>query len=166
MRLRTTLATLACLFLCETLCLGQAKLADIPRLIEESARPGLRITETGEEVAKSIQRLGPEAIPYLLPLLKHENWCVRRLTAYTLGGVDGLRDEHLDALIELRLTGDEWILPAIARVGTPKAIKFLVDELKKEERRNSHVFAPVERHRSHLSSYGNLVKKEFPISSS
>ncbi len=134
MRLRTTHVTLACLFLLETLCLGGTKLADIPRLVEESARPGSRITEAGEEAATSIQQLGPDAIPYLLPLLRHERWDIRRLTAHILSGIDGLRDEHLDALMESRLKGDEWVLPAIARVGTPRAIRFLVDELKVEAR--------------------------------
>ena len=85
------------------------------------------------DTVRHLQSLGPDAIPYLLPLLKHQNKVVRRMASTTLAGMEGLREEHLDALFESRLKGDYQIPPAIARVGTSKAIEFLVDELKKEK---------------------------------
>jgi hypothetical protein len=67
----------------------------------------------------------------LLPLLKDENPDVRALASYTLRDAP-VSEEHLDALIESRLKGDSWIPPAIARIGSPPAIEFLVSELRKE----------------------------------
>jgi len=56
-----------------------------------------------------------------------------------LSHIDGLAEEHLDALIESRLRGDGWIPPAIARIGTPAAIRFLVEELKKERQSETQI---------------------------
>ena len=67
----------------------------------------------------------------LLPLLKNENPDVRDLVSYTLRDAP-VTEEHLDALIASRLKGDGWIPPAIARIGSPRAIEFLVSELPKE----------------------------------
>ena len=71
-------------------------------------------------------------MPYLLPLLtKYDGREVRKLASYVLSDAEGLTEEHLDTLIESRRQGDVWIPPAIARVGTSKAITFLVEEVKK-----------------------------------
>ncbi len=110
------------------------KPADIPSLVEKSAVAEDRITDDEMETARRIQELGPAAIPYLLPLLKHRDQYVRKLASFTVRDMPGLREEHLDALIESRLKGDRWILPAIIRIGTPRAIALLVEELKKEKR--------------------------------
>jgi hypothetical protein len=87
-------------------CAGGTEPAGVPDLVKESARPEYRMTDTEEAVAQQIRELGPDAIPYLLPLLKHESPYVRKLTSYTLCGIPGLREEHLDALIESRLDGN------------------------------------------------------------
>ncbi|MBA3756113.1 MAG: HEAT repeat domain-containing protein [Nitrosomonas sp.] len=105
----------------------------ITRLVEQSAEPGNGITSEEIETAKAIQSLGSEAIPYLLPLLKHPNKSIRKLVSFTLRDISGLDESHLGALIETRIKGDGWIPPAIAKIGTPKAIVFLVDELRKEK---------------------------------
>lgn len=130
---------IAFLLVFDALCSGAAKLEDIPALIEKTASPRLGVTREQEETARSIGSLGPDAIPYLLPLLKHEDEGVRRLTSCILGGMNGLTEEHLEALMESRLRGDGWIPRAIARVGTPRAIAFLVDELKKEKRTHTQL---------------------------
>ena len=78
-----------------------------------------------------MRAFGDAAVPALLPLLKDENSDVRDLASYTLRDAP-VREEHLDALIQSRLKGDGWIAPAIARIGSPRAIEFLVSELRKE----------------------------------
>ena len=107
--------------------------AEIVQLIKSTAAEGNGITGEEQELAHRVQELGSPAIPYLLPLLEHENEDVRALTSYILRSIDGLTEEHFEALKTSRLKGDGWIPPAIARIGTPEAISFLVEELKKEK---------------------------------
>jgi len=127
------------LFLAGVVCvLGMADLTaieldDIAHQIEAAAKEGAGISQTEQKISKEIVGLGAPAIPYLLPLLKHKNKDVRALAAYTIIDIPGLKEEHLDALIESKLKGNGWIPAAIARIGTPKAIQFLVEELKKEQ---------------------------------
>jgi HEAT repeat protein len=92
------------------------------------------ISEEEQIIAENILIYKNEAINYLLPLLKHPNKNVRDLTSYILRDIDGLEEKHLDALIQSRLNGDGWIPPAIAKIGTPKALRFLEGELKTEKR--------------------------------
>lgn len=94
-----------------------------------------------EEVllAKKMLSFSEEAIPFLLELLLHERRDVRRLASYTLRDIEGLNENHLDALINSRLKGDGWIPPAIARIGGEKAITFLVEELKKEKQTHTQL---------------------------
>jgi HEAT repeat protein len=84
-----------------------------------------------QAASEAVLAFGEPAVPALLPLLKHENPDVRDLASYTLRDAP-VTEEHLDALIESRLKGDGWIPPAIARIGSPQAIEFLVSELRKE----------------------------------
>ena len=51
---------------------------DIPDLIKQSATPGSGISGKEQDTAKLIQELGPDAIPYLLPLLKGNSKAVRK----------------------------------------------------------------------------------------
>lgn len=101
-------------------------------ILKKAAQSGGGITEREQNAAEKLQEIGPAAIPYLLPLLREKNEGVRDLASYTLRDMKGLTEDHLDALVESRRRGDGWIPPAIARIGTPKAIKFLVDELVRE----------------------------------
>jgi HEAT repeat protein len=84
------------------------------------------------EMAKKVQALGAPAIKYLLPLLRGTNPGVRHLAAYTLRDIEGLTEKHLDALVEACRKGEGWLPPAIARIGTPKAVDFLANVLVKE----------------------------------
>ncbi len=96
-----------------------------------AAEPGPGISSKGQAASKAVLAFGDAAVPALLPLLKNENRDVRDLASYTLRDAP-VTEEHLDALIASRLTGDGWIAPAIARIGSPRAIEFLVSELPKE----------------------------------
>lgn len=79
-------------------------------------------------IADELRRLGPEAIPHLLPLLRDENAAARDLAYYTLADIEGWTEEHLDALIGSYRGGDDWIPLAIAKIGTPRAANFLVEQ--------------------------------------
>lgn len=96
-----------------------------------AAEPGLGISSKGQAVSKAVLGFGDAAVPALLPLLKDERRDVRDLASYTLRDAP-VREEHLEPLIASRLKGDGWIAPAIARIGSPRAIEFLVSELRKE----------------------------------
>jgi HEAT repeat protein len=96
-----------------------------------AAEPGPGISAKGQAAAKAVLAFGAEAVPALLTLLRDENRDVRDLASYTLRDAP-VSAEHLDALIASRLRGDGWIPPAIARIGSPRAIEFLVSELRKE----------------------------------
>lgn len=96
-----------------------------------AAEPGPGISSRAQAASEAVLAFGEAAVPALLPLLQHESAAVRDLASYTLRDA-AVRDEHLDALMASRLRGDGWIPPAIARIGSPRAIEFLVAELRKE----------------------------------
>jgi HEAT repeat protein len=102
------------------------------RKIPDVATPGGGITMGEQQLARAIHGYGGAAVPGVLPYLKDPRKNVRDLASFILRDQPGLSEEHLPALMESRLRGDGWIPPAIARIGTPKAIAFLVSELKKE----------------------------------
>jgi HEAT repeat protein len=84
-----------------------------------------------QAASEAVLAFGEAAVPALLPLLEDENPDVRVLASYTLRDAP-VTEEHLEALIASRLKGDGWIPPAIARIGSPRAVEFLVSELRKE----------------------------------
>jgi len=149
MRPGIALITVACLSLFEALCFGTACPGNVVPLIEQSARQGFGITQQETEVAEYVRSLGPDVIPHLLPLLKHEDRNVRELACHTLKGMSGLRESDLDALMdavmELALPGDHSHLYAIAQIGTPKAIAFLAGELRKARQKRGQITHAFER---------------------
>ena len=113
----------------------RALLAKIPT----TAEGDLGISPAKATLAKQIQAHGAATIPYLLPLLEHDEVRVRQFAGYVLRDTAGLTEAHLDALIAARLRGDEWIPPTIGRIGTPRALAFLVEELRKEPEAESQL---------------------------
>ena len=113
----------------------RALLAKIPT----TAEGDLGISPAETSLAKQIQAHGAAAIPYLLPLLQHDEARVRQFAGYVLRDTAGLTKAHLDALIAARRRGDGWIPPAIGRIGTPRALAFLVEELRKEPEAESQL---------------------------
>lgn len=97
--------------------------------------PGISPAE--DALAKQVQGYEASAIPYLLPLLVSEQSRVRRFTGYVLRDIHGLKESDLDALIAARKRGDGWIAPAIAHVGSPRAVQFLVDDLRDHPESNT-----------------------------
>lgn len=112
--------------------------------LKKTAKPGSGIAEEEQEIAKKLQATGAAAIPYLLPLLREKNEDVRDLASYTLRDMEGLTEQHLDDLIDSCRRGDGWIPPAIARIGTPKAVTFLVKELVRQRETHTQVTWAIE----------------------
>jgi|JI6StandDraft_1071083.scaffolds.fasta_scaffold01412_10 HEAT repeat protein len=112
--------------------LQASELGALAMELAKTAEIGSGISKTEEAIAEKFWEIGSPSIPYLLPLLRHENEEVAALAAYILRDIKDLREEHLDQLIESSRRGTGWIEPAIAKIGTPKAISFLVNELVRE----------------------------------
>lgn len=92
-----------------------------------------------QELAKVVRGYGATAIPPLLELLENDQENVRTLAAYTLRDIEGLTAEHLPALMRARRNGDGWIPPAIARIGTPEAVEFLIEDLRQDPETHTQV---------------------------
>lgn len=92
-----------------------------------------------DDLARRVREFGPDAIPHLMGLLRHENAAVRQLAGYTIRNMDGLAPEHLEVLMWAMENGAGWIPPAIARIGTKEAIDFLVNDLRRHPEKNTQV---------------------------
>ncbi|MBL9188019.1 MAG: HEAT repeat domain-containing protein [Opitutaceae bacterium] len=111
----------------------------IDRISQRTASTGGGINAGESDIAKRIQAFGAQAAPRLIALLDSDNASVRELAGYVLRDLPGLSESHLDALIAACERGDGWIPPAIARIGTPRAIAFLVGELKRTPRTHNQL---------------------------
>ena len=121
--------------------------SEVEKLVEtlkKVAKPDAGIPSEGQEVAQKLQAIGPEAIPYLLPLLRSENHDVSTLASYVLRDMEGLTESDLDALIEFQRKDNGWIPPAIARIGSPRAISFLVEELVRDRETQTQLTYAIE----------------------
>lgn len=125
-------AVLALVLLVLTLPLGAhaSEIATLVGQIKSIKNTSIWISNDEEKIARELHSIGASAIPSLLPLLSDPNRNVRAAAAYALRDMPGLQEEHLAPLIDAyHLDGVDWVGPAIARIGTPKAIDFLVNEL-------------------------------------
>ena len=138
----------------------RALLAKIPA----TAEGDLGISPAETTLAKQIQAHGAAAIPYLLPLLEHDEARVRQFAGYVLRDTAGLTETHLDALIAARRRGDGWIPPAIGRISTPRAIAFLVEELRKEPEAESQLgFAFAQAGKRGAVALAEVFKDRTPV---
>lgn len=69
---------------------------------------------------------------------------VREFAGYVLRDQEGIEEPQLGALIEALRSGNGWIAPAIARIGTPAAIQALVDALKAQPESNTQLTYAIE----------------------
>jgi len=118
---------------------GEATLDELIANIESTAKPGTGIGPKERELAEQILKHKADAIPLLLPLLKHGNEDVRALTAYTMSDIEGLTAEHLPILIEAHKAGAGWIPSAIASIGNDDALKHLVEYFLEDPEINGQV---------------------------
>lgn len=101
-------------------------IAKIPQVVTGDAG----INKAEQQLALQLQGFGPSSIPRLVGLLESDNEKIRTFAGYVVADLDGLTEADLDALFKARKRGDGWIPPAIARIGTPRAIAFLVDDIR------------------------------------
>jgi HEAT repeat protein len=116
-------------------------LREIPRTVTDD--PGTDPVERDLELR--FEALGPKAIPLLLRMLRSPRPGFRKFASDVLCGIDGLGEEHLEALIRARLEGDDGVPSAIGRIGTPAAIAFLVDDLVHDPSCGTQVTSALER---------------------
>ncbi len=94
------------------------------------ARGERGVGDEEQTLAKEIQAFEATAVPYMLALLESDNEAIRQFAGYVVRDLKGLTERDLDALFRARAAGDGWIPPAIAHVGTPRAVQFLLDDLR------------------------------------
>jgi HEAT repeat protein len=111
---------------------GASEIEVLVERLKKTAKAGIGITKEEQAVAAKLQALGSMTIPYLLPLLRDRNGDIRDLTSYTLRNMEGLTEKHLDLLIESCRRDGGWLPTAIAKIGTPQAVTFLVAELVRD----------------------------------
>ncbi len=109
---------------------GRESLQQLVEHIPRVADTNRAINKEEEQLAARIQAHGAAAIPLVIPLLDSDSEATRAFAGYVLRDLDGLAEAHLDSLIQARRSGDGWIPPAIARIGSPRAIAFLVEDLR------------------------------------
>ncbi|MBK7642682.1 MAG: hypothetical protein IPJ19_06460 [Planctomycetes bacterium] len=109
----------------------QVSLADLlKRIPQVTVSRDRGISDEQEILAKQLQAFEARAIPELLPLLDDSDEIVRGFVGYVLRDIRGVEEKHLDELIRACRSGNGWIAPAIAHIGTPKAIAFLIADLQ------------------------------------
>ena len=146
---------------------SDAHLEALVARIQKVELAGGGIGPAEQELAKQLNAYQGAAIPYLLPLLESKQAKVRKFAGYVMSDQDGLTEEHLEALIAARQRGNGWVPRAIGRIGTPRAIKFLVDDLKTNPRygSNSQVVMAIETVGEHaLPDLLALFKDPAPLS--
>ncbi len=146
---------------------SDAHLEALVARIQKVELAGGGIGPAEQELAKQLNAYQGAAIPYLLPLLESKQAKVRKFAGYVMSDQDGLTEEHLEALIAARQRGNGWVPRAIGRIGTPRAIKFLVDDLKTDPvyGSNSQVVMAIERVGEHaLPDLLALFKDPAPLS--
>ncbi len=92
-----------------------------------------------KNLAKEIQAFGRLAVAPMITLLEDKNDHIRFFAGYVLRDLPGLEERHLDALIRAHQRGDGWIPPAIGRVGTPRAIAYLIGDLQRRPESHTQV---------------------------
>ncbi len=103
-----------------------ALIARIPQV----ARGLSNVAPEETALAEQIQRFGPEAVPKMVQLLSAKDDHVRFFAGYVLRGLDGIPESDLDMLIAAHKRGDGWIPPAIGRIGSPRAVAYLISDIR------------------------------------
>jgi len=103
----------------------------LAQLDARSADPAnFEIDQFDQALAKAIRLDGKAAVPHLLRVLAGPDSKARDVAAYTLCDIDGLTAADTPALLRALAAGEDWIAPAVARIGSPEAITALFAALK------------------------------------
>lgn len=113
--------------------------------LKKTVAKGAGISQEEWAAAVRVQQIGAPAIPLLLSMLENGSKDMRELAAFTLRDTDGLKEEHLDALLVEYRNGEGWILPAIASIGTPRAVQWVMGEFFREQSDGTQVVPAVQR---------------------
>jgi HEAT repeat protein len=95
--------------------------------------------EANSQLRDKLQSFKGTAVPYLLPLLGDKDQKIRDFAGFVLRTQEGVTEEHLGALIEAEEGGNDWVPPAIARIGTPTAIQYLVGKVAAKPQSNTQL---------------------------
>lgn len=90
------------------------------------------ISAEKEKVAKQILDYRGQAAAPMLQLLQSNEVGVREFAGYVVRDLEGFTENDLGAIIAAARAGNGWVPPAIARIGTPRAVEFLIGEFKKK----------------------------------
>jgi HEAT repeat protein len=77
------------------------------------------------------EKLGRRAVRVLIRLLDHPDWTMRARAGMVLANLSAVDASDLPAIIRESRNGNEWIAPALARIGTPEAIVQLINVVRK-----------------------------------
>jgi HEAT repeats len=105
--------------------------ACLAQLDARKASPAnLEIDQFDRALAKALRAYGKAAVPHLLGVMGGADSKARDVAAYTLCHIDGLTEADTPALLRALAAGERWIAPAVARIGSPEAIRTLFGALK------------------------------------
>jgi hypothetical protein len=107
--------------------------------LKKAAHSDARTSQTAQE---AVLGAGPEAIPFLLPLLSDDDEQVRTLAGWVVSDIKGLSDEHLDILIQAYRSGVRLAGSGIVRIGSPRAVDFVVETLISDPRSGEGLLLP------------------------
>ncbi|MEY2501075.1 MAG: hypothetical protein QOI07_1409 [Verrucomicrobiota bacterium] len=107
--------------------------------LKKAAHSDARTSQTAQE---AVLGAGPEAIPFLLPLLSDDDEQVRTLAGWVVSDIKGLSDEHLDILIQAYRSGIRLVGSGIVRIGSPRAVDFVVETLISDPRSGEGLLLP------------------------
>ena len=89
------------------------------------------VSPADEALAQTIREIGPRAVTGLIALLDASSEQVRDRAGYILASLPALDTTYLTALMHAQQQGTQWMSRAIAHVGTPEAMRFLVADLQR-----------------------------------
>ena len=113
-----------------TVCPPGASVEACLAAVKTVAVRGGGISREEEQLAVALRRYGRAAIPGLLQLLRDPTPGVRSLAAYTLRDFEGLTEAEVSPLLQALRQGEQWVAPALARLGTQEAVQGLFDALR------------------------------------
>jgi hypothetical protein len=108
------------------------KLNALIKKLPTVADGALGTSQKERDFAKEFHPFGRKALPLLLPLLTDGSDAVRKLVNEVLEGLPGKDDRELPRLIEAYRQGNTGVVFVISDIGSPKANRFLRDQIKKQ----------------------------------
>lgn len=109
---------------------GEAHLASLLKAIPAMAQEGFGMDPAAEALARQIQAMGAPAVAPLVKLLSDGRPGVKAFAGFVLRDLETIPESALDALIHAHEQGNDGLSRAIARIGTPRAMAYLISDLR------------------------------------